>query len=79
MIVYHVCSFKKLMRYKKSGKILPPVRAWENIEQAQRFSISTGRRIILRLKFPNNAEKLEGHYNQARVLKTEYAFNIKNY
>lgn len=48
--------------------IYPPVRAWENIEQAQRMSISTGRRIILRLKFPNDSPKLEGHYNQARVM-----------
>ena len=72
MIVYHVCSLKKLDKYRKSGKILAPVRAWENIEQAQRMSISTGRRIILRLKFPNNAPKLEGHFNQARVLKQDY-------
>jgi len=71
MIVYHVCSYSKLQKYKKTGYILPPVRAWENIEQAQRMSVSTGRRIIIRLKFPNNAEKLEGHYNQARVLKTK--------
>lgn len=68
MIVYHVTSLKKLEKYLKSGQINPPVRAWENIEQAQRMSISTGRRIILRLKFPDNAPKLEGHFNQARVL-----------
>ncbi len=69
MIVYHVCSYKKLQRYLKTGAILPPVRAWENIEQAERMSKSTGRRIILRLRFPNNAQKLEGHFNQARVLQ----------
>lgn len=74
MIVYHVCSLKKLLKYKSVGRILAPVRAWENIEQAQRFSISTGRRIILRLKFPDNAKKLEGHFNQARVLKQDYVF-----
>lgn len=68
MIVYHCTSLKKLGKYLKSGCILPPVRAWEDIEHAQRMSISTGRRIILRLKFPDNAPKLEGHYNQARVL-----------
>jgi len=70
MIVYHCCSAKKLAQYKKTGSILPPVRAWENIEQAVRMSISTSRRVILRLKFPNNAEKLEGHFNQARVLRS---------
>lgn len=76
MIVWHVCSHKKLLKYMKSKKILPPVRAWENIEQAQRMSISTGRRIIIRLKFPNNAEKLEGHFGQARVLNRP--LNIDN-
>jgi hypothetical protein len=74
MIVYHVTSLKKLEKYKASGKIKAPVRAWENIEQAERMSISTGRRIILRLKFPNNAPKLEGHFNQARVLKSDLPF-----
>ena len=74
MIVYHVTSLKKLDKYRKSGKITAPVRAWENIEQAQRMSISTGRRIILRLRFPNNAEKLEGHCNQARVLRSDLPF-----
>lgn len=76
MIVYHVCSFKKLEKYKKTGAILPPVRAWENISQAERMSISTSRPIILRLNFPNNANKLEGHFNQARVLNKKYS--IKN-
>ena len=75
MIVYHVCSYKKLNKYKQTGYILPPVRAWENIEQANRMSISTGRKVILRLKFPNNADKLEGHYNQARILNTKYKFD----
>lgn len=72
MIVYHVCSLKKLHKYEKTGKILAPVRAWENIQQAERMSLSTSRRIILRLKFPNNAPKLKGHFNQARVLNQDY-------
>lgn len=75
MIVYHVCSKKKLDRYVKSGRIIAPVRAWENIEQAERMSLSTGRRIILRLKFPDNAPKLEGHFNQARVLYQDLIFS----
>ena len=74
MIVYHVCSLKKLHKYEKTGKILAPVRAWENIQQAERMSISTGRRVIVRLKFPDNAKKLEGHFNQARVLNKDYIF-----
>ena len=76
MIVYHVTSIKKLDKYSKSGKIIAPVRAWETIEQAQRMSISTGRRVILRLRFPNSAPKLEWHFNQARVLHHDLAFNL---
>ena len=72
MVVYHVTSLKKLNKYLANGKIRPPVRAWENIEQAERMSKSTGRKIILRLKFPDNADKLEGHFNQARVLHRPY-------
>lgn len=72
MIVWHVCSTKKLDKYRTTGGINPPVRAWKNIEQAERFSKSTGRKVILRLKFPDDATKLEGHFNQARVLKTRY-------
>jgi len=72
MIVWHVCSTTKLDKYRRTGGINPPVRAWENIEQAERFSKSTGRKIILRLKFPEDAPKLEGHFNQARVLQTRY-------
>ena len=79
MIVYHVTSLKKLNKYLKSGQIEPPVRAWENIEQAERMSLSTGRRIILRLKFPDNAEKLLGHFNQARILNNSYKLSKDNY
>lgn len=75
MIVYHVTSLKKLDRYRKTGFIVAPVRAWETIEQAERMSISTGRRVILRLKFPKNAPKLEGHFNQARVLNHDLPFH----
>ena len=72
MIVYHVTTLKKLNKYLKTGYIKPPVRAWENIEQAERMSKSTGRKIILRLKFPDNADKCEGHFNQARILYEPY-------
>ena len=72
MIVWHVCSARKLERYKRTGYILPPVRAWENIEQAVRMSKSTGRQVILRLRFPDDALKLEGHFNEARVLHQKY-------
>ena len=77
MIVYHVTSLKKLNKYIKSGQINPPIRAWENTKQAERMSLSTGRKIILRLKFPNSAPKLAGHFNAARVLNT--ALKFKDY
>ena len=70
MVVYHVTSARKLDRYRKTGAIRPPVRAWESIEDAERFSLSTGRRVILRLRFPDNAPKLEGYFGRARVLHT---------
>lgn len=72
MVVYHVTSLKKYQKYLQSGCIKAPVRAWENIEQAERFSKQTGRTIILRLKFPNNADKYEGHFNQARIIYKDY-------
>ena len=75
MIVWHVCSSKQLRQYEKAGCILPPVSAWETIEHAQWMSINTGRRVILRLCFPDNAEKLDGHYNSARVLNTALPFS----
>jgi len=68
MIVYHVTSISKFLRYLRNGRIGPPVRAWETIEEAERFSKQTGRQIILRLKFPDNAEKMKGHKNKARIL-----------
>lgn len=72
MIVYHVCSSNKIKKYLKSKQINSPVKAWENLKQAERMSKSTGRRFIIRLKFPDNASKLEGHYNQARVIYQNY-------
>ena len=36
------------------------------------MSKSTDRKIIIRLKFPNDAPKLEGHFNQARIIQQNY-------
>lgn len=72
MIVYHCTTFKKLYRHHKSGGILPPVRAWKTVEEAIRFSKQTGRKIILRLKFPAHAEQLPGHKGMAMVLHEKY-------
>ncbi len=72
MIVYHCCGIKKLLRYKKSGVIKAPVRAWTTIQEAERFSKQTGRPIILRLKFPDNCDVLPGHKGMARVIYQPY-------
>lgn len=69
MIVWHVTSLKKLNKYLSNGGIKAPVRAWKTIEEAQRFSIQTGRRIILRLKVPGDTETLEGHKGNAVILR----------
>ena len=72
-IVYHVCGMHKLQRYKEAGHINPPVRAWCNISEAERFSKQTGRPIILRLKFENDKMKvLYGHRGKARYIETAY-------
>lgn len=65
MIVYHVTSKKKFLRCLERGGIKPPVRAWVDIKDAEMFSIQTGRTIILRLKFPDNTQILEGHMGKA--------------
>lgn len=74
MIVYHVTSAKKLKKYIASGRIIAPVRAWESVAEAERFSLSTGRRIILRLRFPKNSPRLEGHFGKAFVLCQDLPF-----
>jgi hypothetical protein len=65
VIVYHVTSARKLARYKKAGYITPPVRAWRTIAAAERFSLATGRQVIMRLRFPDDANTLDGHRGEA--------------
>ena len=74
MIVWHVTTWKKLNRYVHNGSIRPPVRAWKTIEGAEIFSKKTGRQIILRLKFPDDAETLEGHKGMAVVFRGTFPF-----
>ena len=44
-------SFKKLKRYQEIGFIKDPVRALIDVDDATKFSIQTGRHVILRLTF----------------------------
>jgi len=62
--VYHVTTLNKLKRYEQLGFINPPVRAWKTLEAARRFSIQTGRKVILRMLL-RNTKQLEGHRGEA--------------
>ncbi len=64
MILYHVCSVKKFIRYFDIGCIKAPVRGWSTIESAEKFSKQTGRQIILRLNLKNPI-LMEGHQGLA--------------
>lgn len=76
MVVYHVTTAKKLSRYLKTGCILPPVRAWIDIKEAERFSKQTGRKIILRLKFdPKEVLPYPGHKGKAVYINRPYKMN----
>lgn len=72
MVVWHVASAKKLDKYRREGAIRGPVRAWRDIRSAERFSKQTGRRIILRLKFPADAKPYPGHRGEAVFIETDY-------
>jgi len=73
MIVWHVTSITRLARYINTGYILPPVRAWTDVREAERFSKQTGRQIILRLKFPDDrVKRLPGHKGKAVYLDEPY-------
>lgn len=75
MIVYHVIGASKLRRCICNGYIPAPVRAWKDIRSAERFSIQTGRPIILRLSFPDDAKVLEGHRGKAVYIDTNYSLD----
>jgi hypothetical protein len=72
MIVWHVTTWKKLNRYMQNGGIRPPVRAWKTIREAERFSKQTGRRLIIRLKVPEDTPTLLGHKGMAVILNSVY-------
>ena len=68
MIVWHVTTWKKLNKYIRNGGIKPPVRAWKTIDEAERFSKQTGRRLIVRLKVPSDTPTLPGHNGMAVII-----------
>jgi len=73
MIVYHCIGAVKLRKALWNGYILPPVRAWKTVQEAERFSKQTGRAIILRLKFPEDAKQLGGHKGKAVYIDSVYS------
>lgn len=72
MELYHACTLKQLRAYLRSGCILPPVRAWRDLDGATRFAKQTDRRIILRLTALKGFRPLGGHQDQAMVSDTPY-------
>lgn len=72
MRVYHVTSKKKLDLYKRSGFIKAPVRAWETLESANKFSKQTGRRIIVVLNFPNDIVPEKRNTGNAFIMNDNY-------
>jgi hypothetical protein len=73
VVVWHVTSIKKFFKYLQTGRIKAPVRAWLDIEEAERFSKQTGRQIILRLKFDENEmRRLPEHKGKAVYTFRDY-------
>ena len=56
----------------QNGGIKPPVRAWKNIKEAERFSKQTGRRLIIRLNLPDDTPTLTEHKGKAVVSDSIY-------
>ncbi len=76
MIAYHVTTFKKLSRYVQSGCIKGLVRVWTTIQEAERFSKQTGRKVIIRLKInKKDFKKLEGHKGLALISDKDCKIN----
>ena len=76
MILYHCTTDKKLKRYKDTGAILSPVRGWKFIESAKKWSIKTGRNIILKIDC-DTAFPLPDHKPRGHAYWTDQ--NIRNY
>lgn len=67
MIAWHVTTHKRFRHNLENDGIKAPVRAWKNIEDAEKFSIQTGRKLILRIKLPDDTPTLEGHKGNAVI------------
>ena len=65
MILFHCTTPKKLERYKNTGCILSPVRAWKFLNSAKAWNKRTGRTIILKFEvdeaYPLPDHKPMGH------------------
>lgn len=74
-VIYHVCSLKKFNMYMEHNLIKGPVRAWLNIEAAERFSKQTGRKIIIRIKLNKSFRPYEGHKGEAVISDDMYVLD----
>lgn len=72
MRVFHVTTAKKLEKYKRSGVIKAPVRAWISLQGAENFAKQTGRRVILTLVLPNNTPVESRSLGNAAISPLDY-------
>lgn len=58
---YHCTTVGKLEKYKKSGRIIAPVRFWPNEQTAKRWAKRTGREVLLKIELPGVSYPLPDH------------------
>lgn len=63
MKVYHCTTSKKAKKYKESGKIIAPVRAFNTLQAAMLWCMHTMRNVIYEMDF-DSPQKLPDHHNQ---------------
>ena len=65
MVGYHVTTPKKLLRYRRTGCILPPVRFWRWQSSAVLWGARVGRTVLLKINagtaYPLPDHKPRGH------------------
>lgn len=77
MVVYHVTTPKKYLQAIKTGYIKGPVEAWRDLHWADLDSCRNSKSVILRLKFPEDAEVVMNRYGDSglRVLHGDYVLD----
>jgi len=76
MKVYHCTTRKKLLRYKRSKCILPPVRYWTSKSSAIKWSRKTHRDIILVFNEPESSYPLPIKYGAKWSPQPVYSWEL---